>query len=84
MSHYWYLNFILSRSMDERECYVNLIRITMGKFKEEIESNLDHMRSLLRLSGPPFQRVSKGEDVAMEESIQAGEGKGHGHGTTNA
>ena len=69
MSHYWRLKFILSRSMDERESYTELIRITVGKFQEEAESNLKHMRSLLRLSGSPFQRVSRGEDVAMAESV---------------
>ena len=68
--------------MDERESYAELIRITVGKFKEEAESNLDHMRSLLRLSGPPFQRVSRGEVVAMAESSQVGvsNGQGANHG----
>ena len=71
-----------SGSMDERESYVELIYITVGKFKEEAESNLDHMRSLLRLSGPPFQRVSRGEVVAMAESSQAGGCNGQGANDT--
>ena len=83
MSHYWRLKFILSRSMDERESYAKLICITVGKFKEEAECNLDHMNNLLRLLGPPFQHVPKGEDVAMADSSQAGEGKGLGHGATD-
>ena len=64
--------------MDERESYAELIHITVGKFKEEAESNLEHMRSLLRLSGPPFQHVPRGEDVAMAESSQAGASNGKG------
>ena len=55
----------------------------MGKFKEEAERDLDHMNNLLRLSGPPFQHVPKGEDVAMADSSQEGEGKGLGHGATD-
>ena len=72
MSHYWRLKFILYRSMDERESYAELIRITVGKFQEEVESNLEHMCSLLHLFGTPFQRVPRGEDVAMAKSSQAG------------
>ena len=64
--------------MDEKEIYADLICIIVGKFKEEAESNLDHMHSLLHLSGPPFQRVSRGEDVAMAESNQVGAGNGQG------
>ena len=76
MSHYWCLKFILSRSMEERDSYAELIRITVGKFKDEAKSNMDHMHSLLRLSGPPFQCVPKSEDVAMADSSQVGEVKG--------
>ena len=78
MSHYWCLKFILSSSMDERESYAELYRIIVGKFQEEAESNLEHMHSLLRLSGPPFQRVSRGEDVAMAQSSQVGARNGQG------
>ena len=59
MSNYYRLKFILSHSMNERESYVKLIRITMGTFKDDAESNLSHMRSLLRLSTPPFQCVPR-------------------------
>ena len=54
MSHYWRLKFILSHSMNERESYMELIHITVGKFKDEAENNLGHMHSLLCLSAPPF------------------------------
>ena len=66
MAHYWRLKLILSRSMNERESYTDLIHITMGKFKDETENNLDHMHILLRLSGPPFQRIPREEDVSVE------------------
>ena len=72
MSNYWRLKFILSHSMNERETYAELIHIIVGKFKYEAENNLDHMRSLLRLLGPPFQRIPREEDVNMEESSHAG------------
>ena len=72
MSHYWRLKFILSHSMNERDRYVELIRIMVGKFKDEVENNLDHMRSLLHVSRSPFQRILKEEDVNMEESNQVG------------
>ena len=55
-----------------------VICIMVGKFKDEAENNLDHMRSLLRLSGPPFQCVPRVEDMAMAESSQAGVGNGQG------
>ena len=84
MSHYWRLKFILVRSMDERESYADLIRIMVGKLKEEEKNNLDHMCSLLHLSKSPFQLIPRGEDVAMAESSQAGEGKGHRQDTTDA
>ena len=54
MLHFWRLKFIISRSMNERESYMELIHITMGKFKDEAENNLGHMHSLLCLSAPPF------------------------------
>ena len=70
--------------MNEMESYVELIRITMGTFKDDVESNLVHMRSLLRLSTPPFQRVPKNEEVVMEESSQASASHGNGRGNNNA
>ena len=54
MSNYWWLKFILSRSINERESYAKLICITVGTFKDDAERNIVHMRSLLRLSAPPF------------------------------
>ena len=65
--------------MNERESYTDLIHITVGKFKDEAENNLDHMRSLLRLLGPPFQRISREEDVNMEESSHVGVNGGQGN-----
>ena len=84
MSNYWRLKFNLSRSMNERENYAELIRITVGTFKDDAESNLIHMRSLLRLSTPPFQRVPRNEDADMEESTQADASQGNGRGNNNA
>ena len=54
ISNYWRLKFILSRSMNERDSYVELIQITVGTFKDDAVRNIVHMRSLLRLSAPPF------------------------------
>ena len=58
--------------MNERESYAELIRITVGTFKDDVESNLIHMCILLSLSAPPFQRVPRNEDADMEEYIQVG------------
>ena len=69
--------------MNERESYAKLIRITVDKFKDEAKNNLDHMRSLLRLSAPPFQCIPR-EDVSMEESIYAEANQGIGQGNNNA
>ena len=59
MLHYWRLKFILSRSMNERKIYTNIICIIVGKFKDEAKNNLGHMRNLLCLLGPPFQFIPK-------------------------
>ena len=47
MYNYWRLKFILSRSMNDRERFVELVRITVGTFKEDAQIILVHMRSLL-------------------------------------
>ena len=54
----------------------------MGTFKDDVESNLVHMRSLLRLPTPPFQRVPRNEDEDMADSNQAGASQGLGEATT--
>ena len=54
ISNYWRLKLILSHSMNERDSYVELIRITVGTFKDNAERNIVHMCSLLRLSAPHF------------------------------
>ena len=64
--------------MNERESYAELIRITVGKFKDEAENNLGHMRNLLRLSAPPFQRIPWEDDVSMEESSHVDVNQGMG------
>ena len=70
--------------MNERErgSYAKLVCITVGKFKDEAENNLDHMHSLLRLSRPPFQRILREADVTMEESSQVGVNNGQGDNDT--
>ena len=62
--------------MKNWKSYANLICITLGKFKDKVENNLSHICNLLRLSGPPFQRISKEEEVNMEESSDAGVNEG--------
>ena len=72
MSNYSRINFILSHSMNERDKYVELIRITVGTFKKDAKRNLVHMYSLMRLSEPPFQHGQRnGEDAAEASQVDA-------------
>ena len=62
MYNYWRLKFILFHSMNEREGFADLLRITFNTFKEDAERGLVHMKSLLQLEEPPFQQGSKGNN----------------------
>ena len=72
MSNYWRLNFILARSMDERDNYAEMVRVSMGIFKEDAENNMRYMNEALRLSAPPFIRKPRRDIVEVAEANQEG------------
>ena len=56
--------------MNERDSYAELIWINVGTLKEDAESNLIHLRSLLMLSEPPFKNGQRNVDEEDAKSIQ--------------
>ena len=72
MSNYWRLNFILARSMDERDSYADMVKVTVGIFKEYAENNMRYMNEVLRLSAPPFIREPRRDIVEVTEASQVG------------
>ena len=62
--------------MNERESFTELVKITVGTFKDDVERGLVHMKILLQLVEPPFQHGQRNimDDVAnnvAEGSINA-------------
>ena len=57
--------------MNERERYVELIRITMSTFKDGVKSRLVHVQILLILCKPPFQGGQRNDE---EEAVDASQG----------
>ena len=78
MSNYWRLKFILARSMDERDSYANMVRVTVGIFKEYVENNMHYMNEVLRLLAPPFIREPRRDIVEATEAIQEGSNQSAG------
>ena len=72
MSNYWCLTFILSCSMNERERFVDLVKIIVSTFKDDAESSLVRMKILLQLVEPPFQRGQR--NIIDEAANNADEG----------
>ena len=72
MSNYCRLKFILTHSMDERDNYTEMVRVTMGIFKEDVENNMRYMNEALRLSAPPFIREPRRDIVEAAKANQAG------------
>ena len=68
MFNYWRLKFILSHSMNERDIFAELVRIIVGTFKEDAESNLVHMISLLQLA-EPLQRGQRNVDDGESNNV---------------
>ena len=50
--------------MRERESFSDLVKLTMGTFKEDAENSLEHMKDLIQLTEPPFQSAKKSNNEA--------------------
>ena len=71
MFNYWRLNFILDKSMDERERFIYCVNLIVSTFKEDFEKGLTHMKILMQISEPPFSRENKEEnDASMRKSLE--------------
>ena len=71
MSNYWRLKFILAKSMSERESFGECMNLTINTFKEDVEKELIHMKRLMQLSDPPFNRENKDyKDVSTNNALE--------------
>ena len=76
MFNYWRLNFILAKSMGEREIFRYCVNLTVNTFKEDAEKGVTHMKILMQLSEPPFNRPNKEDNdastsKALEDEVES-------------
>ena len=64
--------------MNEQESYAEMVKVTVGIFKEDVENNLCHMNEVLRLSAPPFIHELRRDIVEATEASQAGSNQSAG------
>ena len=71
MSNYWRLKFILVNSIGERESFRDCVNLTVNTFKEDVEKGITHMKILMQLSEPLFNRENKEDnDVSTNKALE--------------
>ena len=71
MSNYWRLKFILAKSMSERESFTEFVNLVVNTFKEDAEKWLIHMKNLMQVCEPPFNRANKDDkDVSTRKYLE--------------
>ena len=73
VSNYWRLKFILSKSMGEREIFIDCVDIMVNTFKEDVEKDLIHKKILMQISEPPFNIPNKEDnDASTSKALKDG------------
>ena len=58
--------------MSEQKIFEDYMNLTVNTFKEDVEKGLNHMKNLIQLSKPPFNKAKKDDkkydtNKAMED-----------------
>ena len=71
MSKYWRVNFILAKYMSTRGSFSECMNLMVNNSNEDAEKGMIHMKTLMQLSKPPFNKENKHDkDVSTSKSLE--------------